>query len=632
MAAARRSRISRSPRRAARPRLESLEPRLALAAPASLGPGAVRVAIVGDTLMVQGTPRPDRIQLLPTQLIGTVRVVVDGKTLGSYGPVASIDVSAGAGNDTVLVDRRITLPTRLDGGPGNDRLRGGSGPNTLLGGGGNDTLVVTPGRDTFDGGPGLTRTIALKSLGVVQVGPSASGAGLRRLSGSYRLMPLRVAGPAVVGAADLRDGRIVDLLKNSYDGGQTVSIANATEADADTLARLLGDPRPVDLPAGVGRADLVSFRKITQGRQASLSVSVLMPVADVATTPAQRMAGSRAIGLGDRAYLGGVFTATPSLAASPPGDDPQDDLINLADKYFSSQRYTDNAGNQAQVEDTVYSVRSFADQQDLYYVSQEVQVTSASGNIGQVGTGGHIRRPNATTPGLLGAPEVVQPGPSANPGTTSYTNSVNESFGGSIGWNEDSGFNASISGGVSLSNSVTTEVPPISIQYFPNLAAGTTNWLFISNNGNLPQITVTDSWIWRVPFKDYSPGQTQLPFTGYVVVGPVVGPTTYQVEDNTASAPIPFGDTFQLANPVVSGVSAPTVAPGGKFTITGSAFYPSLVESVLIGGQPLSTANYSVINDRQIEVVVPNTPGSALPVVVKTSQGLSNANVTINIT
>src|SRR3954447_23224986 len=206
MSAAPQSRNSRSHRRAVRPRLESLEPRLALAASATLG-AAASVAIVGDTLTVVGTPGPDRIQISPTRLPGTVRVVLDGKMLGSYGPVASIDVSAGAGNDTVVVDPRITLPTRLDGGAGNDRLRGGSAPSVLLGGAGNDTLISNPIRDTFDGGPGRTRSVFLKSLGVIQVSPSVSGAALRALSaGAYTLMPLQVAGPAVVGAADLRNG------------------------------------------------------------------------------------------------------------------------------------------------------------------------------------------------------------------------------------------------------------------------------------------------------------------------------------------------------------------------------------------------------------------------------------------
>jgi hypothetical protein len=623
MAAASRSRNSRSPRRAARPRLEDLEPRLALSA-------SPRVAIVGDTLTVQGTPRPDRIQIEATPQSGTVRVVFDGKVLGSYGPVASIDVNAGAGNDIVTVDPRITLPTLLDGGPGNDRLRGGSGPNTLVGGAGKNVLIGMPGRDTFDSSSGQDRLVAQNSLGVIQVGPSVSGAALKDLSGAYTLRPLLSSGPAVVDAAELRDGHIAGLLKSDYDGGQAVAIANATANEANALASLLGYPTRVTLPAGVHQADLVAFREVTVGGQTTFSTSVLLPVAQVPTTPAQRAAGLRADNRGAGAYLNGIFTPTPSYAAPPPDGGPQDDLINLASRFFSSYFYSDKDGNQAQLDDTVYSVRSFGEQQDYYYVSQELQLTSAFSTIGQVESQGNVTSLNSTTPGLHGSAELIQPSPLSTGVITQYTTGVNESFSGSIGWNQTSGLNASIGGGVNLSNSSTTVVPPVSINYHPILSYGIPEWLFSSNNSNLNQMTINDSWIWIVPFGDYSPGQTYLPILAHADVGPVTGPTTYDF-DYTFNAPLPFGDTFQLQKPVVSGVNVPTVAPGGEFTITGSAFYPFLVDGVVIGGQALGPASFSVLNDGQIEVVAPDMTGNALPVIVKTSQGFSNANVTINI-
>ena len=129
----------------------------ATSAVAMRNPSAVpHAAILGETLVVNGTPGPDQIRIMATNRIGFVRVISGTKLLGSYGPVAQIEVNAGAGSDTVVMDSRITLPTRLDGGTGNDRLRGGSGPNTLIGGPGNDVLTATPGRDTVNGGPGRT--------------------------------------------------------------------------------------------------------------------------------------------------------------------------------------------------------------------------------------------------------------------------------------------------------------------------------------------------------------------------------------------------------------------------------------------------------------------------------------------
>jgi hypothetical protein len=577
--------------------------------------------------MVEGTPGPDRIQILPTQLPGTVRVVFDGKVLGSYGPVAKIDVNAGAGNDTVTVDPRITLPTILDGGPGNDRLQGGSGPNVLLGGGGNDTLIGNPNRDTLEGGPGQNSLVIQKSLGVVQVGPSASGAGLKRLSGAYRLMPLQVAGPAVVGAADLRNGRIAGLLRNDYAGGQTVAIANATANDADALASLLGYPAPVAFSAGVLRADLVAFRKINQGGRTLFSTSILLPVVNVRATPAQRLAGSRANALSDRAYLAGVFTPTPSIPAPPQIADPQNDLLQLAAPYEQTKLYTSSDGFAAQLVDTVWDARSFTNQVDLYYVKQEIDVDhGAINDISNILSEAQIEAPLSFSGG---PPSIIQPSPLANPGTTTITTGVNKMVGGSVGWSGAQGLNVSISGGATYIDQTSTTTPPIAIAYEPLFNASNPAWNFAPTNGPIPEATLYDSWIWQVPFKDYLPDQTTFNFVSSATAT-VGGDSVTPAVD--LSVPLPFGDTFQLGSPKVTSVSTPTVKPGDSFTIEGTALYPSTVQAVLIGGQPLSTANFTPVSDTQIQVVAPNTPGSSLPVVIKTSLGLSNTDVTINIT
>jgi hypothetical protein len=95
---------------------------------------------------------------------------------------------------------------------------------------------------------------------------------------------------------------------------------------------------------------------------------------------------------------------------------------------------------------------------------------------------------------------------------------------------------------------------------------------------------------------------------------------------------MPFGDTFALADPVVTGVSKPTVKPGDTFTIQGSAFYPSLVSGVLIGGLALDSANYHVDDSGHIDVVAPPTiVGQGLKVQVQTTVATSQSVVTINI-
>jgi hypothetical protein len=138
--------------------------------------------------------------------------------------------------------------------------------------------------------------------------------------------------------------------------------------------------------------------------------------------------------------------------------------------------------------------------------------------------------------------------------------------------------------------------------------------------------------VWRVPFSAYPEPNTR----DYVVLGSwgyykTVGDPDQHNKGFGMVVPKPFGTTYRLADPVVTGVSQSTVRPGGQFSIAGSGFYPSLVQSVLIGGKALDPTNFKAVSDQVIQVVVPNTPGTAQPVIVSTAQGFSNNDVTINI-
>ena len=82
--------------------------------------------------------------------------------------IARIAVNSQAGDDLVRIDESNgiftdSIPTRLDGGAGNDTLSGGSGAEMLLGGDGNDTIdgnmgndlaLLGAGDDTFVWDPG----------------------------------------------------------------------------------------------------------------------------------------------------------------------------------------------------------------------------------------------------------------------------------------------------------------------------------------------------------------------------------------------------------------------------------------------------------------------------------------------
>lgn len=170
-------------------------------------------SIVGDSLVIEGTPGDDRIVIRAARRPDTVRVVFNGIDVGRYGPVTEIVVNAGDGDDTVLVGPKVELPARLNGGPGNDRLRGGSGPDLVFGEEGDDLLIGTRGRDALDTGPGSNRLVVRRPMGKIHVGPSAAGDALRILPAAYTLRPLKghrhasasELGPIIVGGADLQD-------------------------------------------------------------------------------------------------------------------------------------------------------------------------------------------------------------------------------------------------------------------------------------------------------------------------------------------------------------------------------------------------------------------------------------------
>jgi hypothetical protein len=617
------------------------------------------VGVVNEVLVVQGTPGPDRIGILPTKDPSYVGVVFDGRMLGGFGPVTSLDIDASGGSDTVSVDPRITLPSSLDGSGGNDRIRGGSGVNVLIGGDGRNILVGRQGRDTFLVSAGLDRVVNQRSLGVVQVGPSASGAGLRGLSGSYTLSPLRVAGPAVVGVADLRNGRIVDQLKRDYDGGQPVALTNATPESVAALASVLGYPAPPVFPADAGRAEVVTFRKTDQGGRTLFSTSVLEPVVNVPTTPAQRLAGRRANALADRAFLEGAFTADPAMPAPVGGASTESNLIDLANAYQSSVLVKNDHGDNIQIVNTAYAARSFLNQEDLYYVSQEVSDHIADTALGQAGSPpfppfGYASWGNKVSNTLTGLKPstvslTIQPSPQTSLSATTETSGVSFTIGGSAGFNQAQGLNVGLNASVTISHSTTKTVPPMNITYQGDPATAVTAWNYEVPHEHLPQPSQTmnfaTGWIWAVPFSAYAPNQTALTFTtsaglGYLnpfdVEGfpPKINAVLRSVSMDTpltSTIPFPFGTNFQLGKPQVTAVSPGTVKPGDTFTIEGQAFYPSTVQSVLIGGQPLSAANFKPVSDTKIQVVAPNTPGLSQRVVVQTSQGTSNSDITVNI-
>jgi hypothetical protein len=523
-------------------------------------------------------------------------------------------------------------------------------------------------------------TAATPNLGTIQVGPSASGEAVRILSTAFALQPLSgdvclTCLGIIVGPGDLFTPSIIDQLRAAYEAGHAVGLTNATQASIERLHDLLehhGSAQPV--PGGA-HVDLAAFRKSRRSDgQFHFSSHLLLPreaaSAGLTTKDQQRLKrASKSLSRklkrklrrlanrlerqqktladsNDIEALSKIFSATPDVPEPPPGGNPQQNLLQLAESYESHAIQSDSYGNQVQLVNTVWAARSFLNPTDLYYLLQEVDYHV----VPQIILGGifnfNLQSWNNSVQSLLGgiagSPTLLQPSPQTTMEATVDTSSVSHTIGGSAGWNQAQGLNASVSGSVTISNSKTTTIPPINITNDANLVTGQTSWTYDVNDipQNAETIDLFSQWIWDVPFTAYGTDQEEIQFSSAANLGagyahPFINKTiSVNLPVNLLSkVPLPFGRTFALQPPAVTSVSPTSVNEGTTFTINGTGFYPSLVTAVLIGGTQVNPANITTVSDTQIDVVAPGFDFCELgcTVVVQTTQGTSNDNVTISI-
>jgi hypothetical protein len=102
-----------------------------------------------------------------------IQAQVDGFPNGRFNATGRLVAYGVAGNNTIQVDRGITLPAWLYAGPGNDLLQGGGGNDVLVGGGGNDTLIAGKGRDLLIGGSGAAQLVGTSGDDILIAGTTA---------------------------------------------------------------------------------------------------------------------------------------------------------------------------------------------------------------------------------------------------------------------------------------------------------------------------------------------------------------------------------------------------------------------------------------------------------------------------
>ena len=123
-----------------------------------------RVQLDHHTLRVKGTEANEAIALrLAAGNSAVVQVDLgdDGSADFSFprAAIQKIRIEGRGGDDRLRIDDTNgaftnTIPTRIDGGPGNDTIAGGAGAEALIGGPGNDTIDGNAGNDVSDLGPG----------------------------------------------------------------------------------------------------------------------------------------------------------------------------------------------------------------------------------------------------------------------------------------------------------------------------------------------------------------------------------------------------------------------------------------------------------------------------------------------
>lgn len=89
---------------------------------------------------------------------GSLVVTVNGKsTTYSAEDAQNLILDGGAGNDSIVVDKGVTMGLNITGGDGDDMLVGGSGNDRMIDGSGNNAFAGRDGDDTMIGNGGTTQ-------------------------------------------------------------------------------------------------------------------------------------------------------------------------------------------------------------------------------------------------------------------------------------------------------------------------------------------------------------------------------------------------------------------------------------------------------------------------------------------
>jgi hemolysin type calcium-binding protein len=297
-----------------------------------LEPAHVRLA--HHTLHVDGTEANDAITLrLAAGNPNVVQVDLgdDGTADFSFrrAPIGKIVINARGGDDRVRIDDANgaftnVIPTRIDGGPGDDTIAGGAGAETLLGGSGNDsidgnggsdraalgagddTFVWDPGdgSDTVEGEDGRDEMVFNGAAAAETVDLSANGDRLRFFRNP--------------GNITMDTHGVEHVLFNALGGADTVTVNDLTGTDVTgvdlDLAGTLGGA------AGDGQTDRVVFHgtdgadaATVAGAAGDVNVTGLAPTVGLLHAEAADQLDFENFEAGDTVAAGGLAANTIQL-------------------------------------------------------------------------------------------------------------------------------------------------------------------------------------------------------------------------------------------------------------------------------------------------------------------------------
>jgi len=215
-----------------------------MAVPVAAAEPTLSATVTNGTLHIEGSPLSERIALRVSPVDRTqlqVDIGNDGSADHTFdlNTFHAIDVEAGNGNDTVLIDGTFTTTeaTRIDGQNGDDTIIGGTGNEVLVGGrgddfidgnGGVDTAFLGKGDDIFVWDPGDGSDVVEGGAGFDKMVFNGSGGDeIMAANANFgRVSFTRNLGGIVM---DLDDVEAIDV--NALGGTDTVTVNDMSTTD-----------------------------------------------------------------------------------------------------------------------------------------------------------------------------------------------------------------------------------------------------------------------------------------------------------------------------------------------------------------------------------------------------------------